>query len=467
MSSEITFGRFLLSVPHRQLWHDGVRVPLKPKEINLLVLLAERRPAIVSRDEIIDRLWHGIASDAAVSQTVYRLRQALARYDETDFIRTLPEAGFQLNGGTLLEVKNSNPDFRHPAFARYQSAALLYSRRTERSVLECVEMLEAVLAEDPNFSAAQLLLAKAYTNAGIRLIAQPSLSYWRARTLLERIIDADPTNGDAFATLSTLLLFATANRSNARDAAERALLLSPRSPVAHYAAVWERISRRDFTAALTQADLGMIANPGSAHATAMTGTVLYMSGQYAEARGTFDVALMLDGTQSTALFYSACIEAMVGDAAAASILLDRITGADISARVVAVRGYLAGKYRDVLGAERAMAELEAMPFPSEVSLCAVLLALGRREAAAFALTRALKTQEPGLFLTAVDPMYAPLWPQFPELFKRIGIGRAPQCDHCGAILTIPQSSQALHRRAFCWSCRQRLAGTSHDSKAIS
>ena len=98
MGNDVRFGPFTLSVAQRKLWHAGQRVVLTPREIELLVLLADRRPGIVSKDEIIARLWAGYdASDAALTQAIYRLRRALATHDggDDDYIRTVHGIGFQ------------------------------------------------------------------------------------------------------------------------------------------------------------------------------------------------------------------------------------------------------------------------------------------------------------------------------------------------------------------------------------
>jgi DNA-binding winged helix-turn-helix (wHTH) protein len=95
----VTFGPFVLSVAQRRLCCASERVPLTPKEIELLVVLAEHESHIVSKDELIARLWGGeAASDAALTQTIYRLRRTLAEYadGDDDFVRTIHGVGFQL-----------------------------------------------------------------------------------------------------------------------------------------------------------------------------------------------------------------------------------------------------------------------------------------------------------------------------------------------------------------------------------
>ncbi len=469
--TQVSFGRFIFHLTQRKLWYDGLPVTLKPKEAEFLAVLGERRPDIASRDEIIERLWIGSASDAALNQTVYRLRQTLARYDSSPYIETVPERGFRLAGESPIDARKHRPDALRPAFSLFQKAVALYRKRNERAVLEAIELLERACEEEPEYVPALETLAAAYCNAGIRLFYSPEHAYWRARMLIERVITIDPSSSRAFATLSTLLLFFNANRNDARLAAERAILLAPNASVGHTAAVWERLSRRDFVGALTQADLAVTADPASSFSTALFGTALYMARRYDEAHRAFETANALDRSHAMAVFYDACAYAMEGEYRKADEMLSTIGGSDMSTRVIAARGYIAAKRGDTTSARRAIATLRSVAIPSHVSLCAVELAMNDRTAAGVTLEHALHTREPGLFLTLVDPMYAPLQQHDPALIAAIEQGRPQQCDRCGTELKIRRVRE-IYQVELCWECRRSgrpfyLDGISHDSKATS
>jgi DNA-binding winged helix-turn-helix (wHTH) protein/Tfp pilus assembly protein PilF len=432
VGNEVSFGPFVLSVAQRRLWHEGARVALKPKEAELLALLAERRPGTISKDEIIERLWRGAASDAALTQTVYRLRRTLGQYaTERDFIRTIPGIGFQFAGGSPIETRNEQLDALRPTFSLYQLAASQYSKRTEASTLIAIRLLEDVRSEDPNYIPALVVLARAYTTAGIRLFLPPQDAYWLARRTLQRVLDRDSSNADAYATLSTLLLFFNGDRDAAQQAAERALLLAPQTPPPHTAAIWERLSRRDFSAALTQADLAVRSGPASPQSTVLFGTVLYMTQRYAEAQACFDTARRLGAPHTMAVFYDACAHVMTGAYDQAEELLNAITGTDMHPRVIATRGYIAAKRGDFDASEKAVEALIGGRVRSETGLCAVHLARGERASAAAALERAMLTREPGLFLVAIDPMYSALHASHAELLTALQQERPPLCDCCG------------------------------------
>jgi DNA-binding winged helix-turn-helix (wHTH) protein/Tfp pilus assembly protein PilF len=433
VGNEVAFGPFVLSVAQRRLWHAGARVALKPKEAELLALLAERHPRTISKDEIIERLWRGAASDAALTQTVYRLRRALGQYaSERDFIRTIPGIGFAFAGGSAIEARNEQLDALRPTFSLYQQAVSQYRKRTEASILIAIRLLEDVRSEDPDYIPALLMQAKAYTNAGIRLFLSPQEAYWLARRTLQRVLERDPANADAYATLSTLLLFFNGDREGAQHAAERALLLAPQTPPAHKAAIWERLSRGDFSAALTQADLAVRSGPASQQSTVLLGTVLYMTQRYADAHACFDTARSLGPANTTAVFYDACAHVMTGAYDRAEELLSAMTGTDMHARVIATRGYIAAKRGDLAASAKAIEALLAARVPSDTSRCAVHLARGEHASAAAALERAMHTREPGLFLVAIDPMYSALYATHGALLATLQRGRPAQCDHCGS-----------------------------------
>lgn len=470
MSGDILFGPFVLSMPQQELWHAGSPVVLKPKEAELLALLALQRPRTISKDEIIERLWRGTAaSDAALTQTVYRLRQTLAHYARgREFIHTVPGIGLQFTGGSPIEAKNHNPDFQRTTFPLLQQAVAKFRRRTEGSIFESIKLLEQICLRDPGYLAARTMLAKAYTTAGIRLLYEPREAYWRAKRMLAAVIEEAPDSADAFAALATLLLFFGADREQSRSAVEHALVLGPQLPAAHNAAVWERLGRKDFDAALTQADLALAARPDSPHSSLQVGTALYLAGRFEEARKHFENALSLHPNLAPVLFYDACACFMLGAYDDALQRLNCMLGTDMAPRARALRGAIAAKRGDRASAHEALAALTASPIPADISLCAVHLALGDAESAAVALERAFHTREPALFLATIDPMYAALAQTHPHIVRAAERGRAPLCDRCTAALR-PHEAQEFYRCSLCSRCRALhfAPGTSHDSNAMS
>lgn len=92
------FGNLLLDYASRTVYLNAVEVPLTPRDLSLLLFLAEHPNRIFTREQLIGQLW-GIdyeGSDRAVDLSVKRLRQSLSHWSAEDGeIRTLRGTGYQ------------------------------------------------------------------------------------------------------------------------------------------------------------------------------------------------------------------------------------------------------------------------------------------------------------------------------------------------------------------------------------
>jgi TolB-like protein len=91
------FGHFELDTAKVELRAGGESRPVEPQVFALLALLVENRERLVSRDEIIEKVWDGrIVSEAAVASRVKSARQALGDDGKAQrFIKTLHRQGFR------------------------------------------------------------------------------------------------------------------------------------------------------------------------------------------------------------------------------------------------------------------------------------------------------------------------------------------------------------------------------------
>lgn len=91
------FDGFELDLARLELRHDGAVRPLEPQVFALLALLVANGERVVSRDEIIEKVWDGrVVSDSAIDSRVKTARQALGDDGRTQrFIRTLQRKGFR------------------------------------------------------------------------------------------------------------------------------------------------------------------------------------------------------------------------------------------------------------------------------------------------------------------------------------------------------------------------------------
>lgn len=94
------FGTFSLDTDTCELRAHGGMVAIEPQVLALLLLLIENRERLVSRDEIVNRVWNGrIISDAAISSRIKSVRQAVGDDGAAQrLIRTVPKLGFRFVG---------------------------------------------------------------------------------------------------------------------------------------------------------------------------------------------------------------------------------------------------------------------------------------------------------------------------------------------------------------------------------
>ena len=91
------FGEFELDLARAELRAGGTPRPLEPQVFALLVHLVENRDRLVSRDELLEKVWDGrIVSDAAIASRIKSARQALGDDGTAQrYIRTAHRQGFR------------------------------------------------------------------------------------------------------------------------------------------------------------------------------------------------------------------------------------------------------------------------------------------------------------------------------------------------------------------------------------
>ena len=74
------FGGFELDVSAYELRRHGRRIRMEPRPLELLIQLVDRHGELVTRDEIVERLWSRdvfISIDTSVNTVVRKIRRAL------------------------------------------------------------------------------------------------------------------------------------------------------------------------------------------------------------------------------------------------------------------------------------------------------------------------------------------------------------------------------------------------------
>jgi TolB-like protein len=87
------FGPFRLEADERQLRRQGRAVPLTPKALDTLLVLAGNAGRAVGKDELMEKVWPDTSvEEATLAQNIFALRKALG---DTHYIETVPKFGYR------------------------------------------------------------------------------------------------------------------------------------------------------------------------------------------------------------------------------------------------------------------------------------------------------------------------------------------------------------------------------------
>ncbi|HRH46230.1 MAG TPA: winged helix-turn-helix domain-containing protein, partial [Pyrinomonadaceae bacterium] len=104
------FEEFRLDAKSHRLFRraDDELVPLTPKAVELLIYLVENAGRVLSKSELIDKVWdNSFVEEANLSQTIFVLRKTLGEDNKKPrFILTVPNRGYQF----IATVKKIIPE---------------------------------------------------------------------------------------------------------------------------------------------------------------------------------------------------------------------------------------------------------------------------------------------------------------------------------------------------------------------
>jgi DNA-binding winged helix-turn-helix (wHTH) protein len=104
----LLFGECEFDSGQRLVRRHGSVNPLSPKALQLLEILLDRRPEVVSKAELLEQLWPGtFVSDASLHNLVAEVRAAIGDAPHpARFIRTVPRYGYAFHG----DARAASPD---------------------------------------------------------------------------------------------------------------------------------------------------------------------------------------------------------------------------------------------------------------------------------------------------------------------------------------------------------------------
>jgi len=159
-----TFGEFALDLDQRILWVRGVPADLPSKAVELLCVLVESGGEVVSKNDLLDRVWaDSFVEEGVLTQNVYQLRKAFkaAGIDE-ELIQTVPRRGYRFAG-------NADTPFRNEITIERETFEQAYITETEYddASLPSIRPVIGEAASDSSLRRRSVILAAAVLFAAI------------------------------------------------------------------------------------------------------------------------------------------------------------------------------------------------------------------------------------------------------------------------------------------------------------
>ena len=95
-NGHIRFGRFVLDPGRHALMEKGRAVPLTPKAFDLLRTLVENPDRLITKDELMERVWSdSFVEEGNLAYTIRLLRKALGDdASSPTYIESVPRRGY-------------------------------------------------------------------------------------------------------------------------------------------------------------------------------------------------------------------------------------------------------------------------------------------------------------------------------------------------------------------------------------
>lgn len=107
----IRFGTCEILPRTREILVNGASCPVEPKVFDLILYLIQERHRVISKDELLDRIWKGtIVSDSVVARTIMKARKAIAPHmPECPFIKTVHCVGYRFAAAAEIRYDDGLP----------------------------------------------------------------------------------------------------------------------------------------------------------------------------------------------------------------------------------------------------------------------------------------------------------------------------------------------------------------------
>src|SRR5262245_56373343 len=249
------FDEFTLDVRERRLLRGTEAVRLSPKAYDVLVALVRQRGRLVTKDELLKRLWpESFVEEGGLSVHVSALRKALGEdAHRPAYIETVARSGYRFIAPVRCHPageKSSAPGAMARPVELYELVGRGRSHLLSDSYFElpaAVDVFRSAIEIEPTYAPAHAGLARARcVQATFRAVPHQE-AFAEAKASALRALAMDSASADAQVALGTVLFLSEWDWTAAERSLQRALEINPDHTEAllQYGALQEALGRLD------------------------------------------------------------------------------------------------------------------------------------------------------------------------------------------------------------------------------
>ena len=255
-SSEVFhFDEFTLDVRERRLLRGAEVVRVSPKAYDVLVALVRQRGRLVTKDELLKRIWpESFVEEGGLTVHMSALRKALGEDAHRPiYIETVAGSGYRFIAAVRFDSEDEKP-FASSAVARpvelYELVGRGRSHLLSDSFLElpaAVDAFRSAIEIDPTYAPAHAGLARARCVLAASHAVPHQEAFTEAKASALRALAMDSASADAQVALGTVLFLSEWDWTAAERSLQRALEINPDHTEAllQYGSLQEALGRLD------------------------------------------------------------------------------------------------------------------------------------------------------------------------------------------------------------------------------
>ncbi len=145
------FGPFVIDSFTVRLLKNGVQVEVEPQVYNTLLLLIQNRERVVTKDELLEKIWQGrVVTDHVITRIIYELRKLLDdKNDERSHIRTVRGKGYQFIAAAI-ELKRTYNQSTEPSQPEKKPLKMYFKLFLWLFLLMSLVLISYLLINPPN-----------------------------------------------------------------------------------------------------------------------------------------------------------------------------------------------------------------------------------------------------------------------------------------------------------------------------